>query len=191
MLPYNIKDLISSLDEGKSYSYRLFYGQSVANGCCSQWYPCKFVIGGITYSSAEQWMMACKARTFNDEATLKSILESDDPGLVKSLGRAVKNYDDDKWNKVRFDFVVEGNLRKFSQDPSLTSYLLSTGDDIFVEASPYDKIWGIGMKTSDPRALNPREWDGLNLLGFAITKVRDVLRHVNYLSLKGEASKEA
>lgn len=71
--------------------------------------------------------------------------------------------------------VVEGNVAKFSQNPDLKEFLLGTGDAVIVEASPYDKIWGIGLKANDERARNPETWRGENLLGFALMDVREEL----------------
>ena len=68
------------------------------------------------------------------------------------------------------------NLLKFSQNQNFKDFLLSTGDKILVEASPYDRIWGIGMLETDNRAENPLLWNGENLLGFALMEVRDQLR---------------
>ena len=68
--------------------------------------------------------------------------------------------------------MCEGNRAKFAQHPNLRRFLLDTGNRILVEASPVDKIWGIGLAQDDPRAQNPLQWQGLNLLGFALMKVR-------------------
>jgi ribA/ribD-fused uncharacterized protein len=68
--------------------------------------------------------------------------------------------------------AVSGNLAKFGQNPSLKAYLLATGDKVLVETSPLDKIWGIGLAAGDPHASNPAEWQGQNLLGFALMAVR-------------------
>ena len=86
------------------------------------------------------------------------------------------NYDDATWQAARFDIVCAGNLGKFSQNPALQTFLLNTGDKILVEASPQDRIWGIGLAASDPRAADPLQWLGENLLGFALMQVRAQLR---------------
>jgi ribA/ribD-fused uncharacterized protein len=46
---------------------------------------------------------------------------------------------------------------------------------VLVEASPYDPIWGIGLKFDDERAKNPMNWLGQNLLGFSLMTVRHYL----------------
>ena len=78
-----------------------------------------------------------------------------------------------RWSGSRFELVVEGNLAKFSQAPLLAGYLRSTAPKVLVEASPRDLIWGIGLGASNPRAGLPSEWRGKNLLGFALTEVRE------------------
>ena len=56
---------------------------------------------------------------------------------------------------------------------------MATGDSILVEASPVDKIWGIGLAADNPDAQNPLKWKGQNMLGFALMEVRDELQKVN------------
>jgi predicted NAD-dependent protein-ADP-ribosyltransferase YbiA (DUF1768 family) len=93
----------------------------ISKSCLSQWWPCNFEYDGITYTSAEQWMMAEKARIFSDTETLTKILNSNDQKLIKDLGRQIELFDDDVWNLRKYDVVYEGNLLKFSQNNSLKS----------------------------------------------------------------------
>ena len=145
------------------------------DGPFSQWEPCNFVVNGIEYNCAEQYMMAEKARFFEDEETLNEIMDTDDPREQKRLGRLVEGFDEDRWNEVAIEIVVKGNLAKFSQNPELKKILLDTESRILVEASPYDKIWGIGLRETDPRALDREQWLGTNWLGEALSQVRDAL----------------
>lgn len=160
-------------------TYLFFWGhqpgkdESITKSCLSQWWPCKFTKDGITYASTEQWMMAEKARIFGDLETLKKILATENPKEIKSLGRTVSFFEQYTWNLRAFDIVKEGNFLKFTQNPELKKYLLSTNDYVLVEASPYDKIWGIGMSEKDSGIENPSNWKGENLLGFALMEVRD------------------
>ena len=87
----------------------------------------------------------------------------------------VENFDEETWIAHREAIVLEGSIHKFSQHPDLRTFLLSTGDRVLVEASPVDPIWGIGLAADDPRATDPGKWRGLNLLGFALMKTRDLL----------------
>ena len=136
---------------------------------------CKFTVNGIHYNSAEQFMMAEKARIMEDEETRKKILASTDPKEIKALGREVRNFDESIWQNYRMEIVIAGNLHKFMDNEDLRIFLLGTGDKILVEASPYDTVWGIGMKEDDPDCRNPRLWKGENLLGFALMDVREKL----------------
>ena len=116
--------------------------------------------------------MASKARLFADDETLQQILESADPKTAKALGRKVKNFDDNVWKANCRRLVTEGNVAKFGQNESLRAFLLGTGGQVLVEASPFDRIWGIGLKATDSKAKHPDTWQGQNLLGFALMDVR-------------------
>lgn len=164
----------------KKYIY--FWGHQtsksyVGKECMSQWYPSTFKVDGWEYDNCEQFMMAKKAELFNDTESFKRILATSNPRKVKELGRAVKNFDANIWDANKFDIVVKGNYEKFVQNSDLKKYLLSTNDDILVEASPYDKVWGVGLRASDPLILNESTWKGENLLGKALMEVRNDLYH--------------
>lgn len=120
-------------------------------------------------------MMAQKALLFNDKTIFEQIIQSKHPKQAKELGRKVANFDEKVWNEHRFEIVVNGNLAKFSQDERLKAFLLSTGNRVLVEASPVDKIWGVGLEKDDEKIANPLNWNGLNLLGFALMVVREKL----------------
>jgi ribA/ribD-fused uncharacterized protein len=122
-------------------------------------------------------MMYHKAILFNDQDVADQILTSNNPAAVKQLGRRVHGFDEEQWKTHSSDIVRRGNLLKFTQNPELKALLLATGDKILVEASPSDKIWGIG-KTEANAMANKDEW-GLNLLGDALTKVRQQLRAID------------
>ena len=142
----------------------------------SQWYPCRFELAGVVYTCAEQFMMHGKARLFDDAAVAAEILATPDPRTHKALGRKVRGFDSARWDAACREVVYRGNLAKFSQDEELRALLLATGDRTLVEASPTDKIWGIGLAADDPRALDPASWRGQNLLGQALMRVRAALR---------------
>ena len=142
-------------------------------GVFSQWAISKFEVNGKVYSCAEQYMMAEKARLFNDTETEDKIMFEIIPERIKYLGRKVKNFNQEIWDKNAYDIVVRGNYEKFRQNKYLLKILKSTQSKILVEASPYDKIWGIGMKADDFRALDSRYWEGQNLLGKVLMDVRN------------------
>lgn len=177
----NLENLRSRVSNGEQFEYLFFWGHQpskdgkIGKSCFSQWYESPFVIDEVVYQTAEHWMMASKARLFGDDETLAKILESSDPKTAKALGRAVKNFDDKLWKANGRRLVTEGNLAKFEQNGDLRAFLVGTGNLVLVEASPYDRIWGIGMMADNERAKNPVTWQGQNLLGFALMDVRDKL----------------
>jgi len=141
-----------------------------------QWTESPFKVDGETYVTAEQFMMAEKARLFGDDEIRKQILGTTDPKAQKALGRKVKGFDEATWVANRLEIVVRGNLAKFSQNSEMKEELLATGDKLLVEASPLDRIWGIGLGAENPKAWRKETWRGLNLLGQALMTVRSMLR---------------
>lgn len=129
-----------------------------------------------TFNCSEQWMMVAKAAIMGDEETMYQILAESDPKRQKALGRVVKNFDQALWDKHKEDAVFTGNMWKFSQNAHLKEFLLSFPiDTIFVEAAPWDKVWGIGLGPHSKYATVPEKWKGQNLLGKAISRVRKEL----------------
>jgi ribA/ribD-fused uncharacterized protein len=155
-----------------------FWGHRGASGpsCLSQWFSSPFVVDGHSYPTAEHFMMAEKARVFQDEDAERRILAAATPAQAKALGRAVRKYDAQVWDRCSPAVVVRGNIAKFQQNAPLCAYLLSTGDHILVEASPEDSIWGIGLTREHADAAHPARWPGQNRLGFALMEVRRYLR---------------
>ena len=153
----------------KEDDFVFFYG-----GFFSQWFIVDLEIDGVTYNCAEQYMMAMKAKTFNDDESFKKIMESTKPQTQKALGRKVTNFDPNIWSKVSKDFVYRANLVKFSKKP-LRDFILSTGDKEIVEASPTDVIWGIGIGMDDPRRFDKNQWRGENCLGDILMAVREYI----------------
>lgn len=152
--------------------YLLFWRQWPSN-----WEPSEFSLHGRSYSCVEQYMMAEKARLFGDSSTLAKIMRTRDPAEQKALGRAVQGYVESRWAAVRYDVVLAGTVEKYRQNEALRALLLATSDDeVFVEASPVDTVWGIGIGAKHPDAGNPAKWRGQNLLGKAVTEARGVIR---------------
>lgn len=179
-MKYTIQQTIEKFQHQEKSDFLFFWGhtvkEEVTKACFSQWFPAEFQEDGILYKTAEHYMMAGKARLFNDHEILEQMIQSETPDRVKKLGRKVKNFDPQLWDEHKYEIVKRGNLLKFSQNEALKAFLLSTEDQVMVEASPYDTIWGIGMLETHLKAGNPSEWNGENLLGFALMEVRDELR---------------
>ena len=126
---------------------------------------------GREFNCAEQAMMFFKALLFEDYESCEAIIKSKDPREQKSLGRKIKNFNSEIWDLVKFEIVKNINFHKFNQNDSLKKQLLEEDCEIFVEASPYDKIWGIGY-AEDSAMGNQANW-GENLLGKILTEIRN------------------
>jgi ribA/ribD-fused uncharacterized protein len=169
------------MDENDTNEFLFFWkpnNEVVNESCLGQWQLSKFIVEIDEYICAEQYMMAEKARLFEDEEVRNLIMKSMDPKEMKVLGKKVKNFDQTVWDKVKYSIVLNGNYYKFSQNKNIRNYLLSTGNKVLVEASPLDTIWGIGLGKENEKANNPNTWRGKNLLGFALMEVRDEVQNV-------------
>ncbi|KAA6219917.1 NADAR family protein [Streptomyces filamentosus] len=177
-----IEELTQQVSRGAKVKWLHFWGHRpapdgrLAASCLSQWWPSPFVVDGVRYATAEHWMMAGKARLFGDADAERAALAAPTPAQAKNAGRLVRGFDETVWARERFGIVVAGSVHKFASDEGLRSYLLGTGGRVLVEASPVDRIWGIGLAADDPGARDPARWRGLNLLGFALMEARERLR---------------
>jgi len=154
--------------------FTLFYG-----GVFSQWYACDLVIDGETYNCAEQYMMAQKARLFGDHTMLDCIMATNDPSAQKAFGKKVQGFQVEVWEAVARDIVMRANLAKFTDSPKLRAKLLMTEGTTLVEASPTDRIWGIGLYENDPRVHFRNQWQGRNWLGQVLTDLREHLQVIH------------
>ncbi|MDJ0363985.1 NADAR family protein [Hymenobacter sp. H14-R3] len=182
LLTYDLPWLIANFEKGKRTKFLFFWGHQrsksgdLTAACFSQWWPAPFVVDGVRYATTEHWMMAQKALVFSDMEVFNQIMVAKSPAEAKALGRQVRQFDEATWTSQRMALVVRGNLAKFQQHPDLQEFILHTKERVLVEASPVDRIWGIGLAADSERAENPKQWQGLNLLGFALMEVRDQLR---------------
>jgi ribA/ribD-fused uncharacterized protein len=157
-------------------NYVFFYGhgQNTDMGYLSQWYMCNFQEDSHSFSNAEQYMMWRKAILFNDHHIASLCLTTTNPRSVKALGRRVSGFDMLIWAQHRYEIVKRANYLKFSQNRLIRMLLINFDDTVLlVEASPRDRIWGIGYSACT--ALNNKPRWGLNLLGKALTDVRLLL----------------
>ena len=173
--------LTEAVRAGARVKYLHFWGHRplpdgrIGASCLSQWWPSPFTVDGVEYATAEHWMMASKARLFGDPEAEREAVAASSPAQAKKVGRLVRGFDDALWQRERFGIVVEGSVHKFAAHADLRAFLLGTGGRVLVEASPVDRIWGIGLAADDERAMDPARWRGPNLLGFALMAARERL----------------
>ncbi|MEV0117140.1 NADAR family protein [Streptomyces sp. NPDC050844] len=179
----SVEALVAALrtGDGGRLKYLHFWGHTprrdgtLGSSCLSQWWLAPFTVDGVEYGTAEHWMMAAKARLFEDAEAERAVLASRTPAEAKKAGRLVRGFDEAIWERDRFGIVVEGSVHKFSSTDELRGFLVGTGSRVLVEASPMDRIWGVGLAADDPRIEDPEKWRGPNLLGFALMAARDRL----------------
>lgn len=138
----------------------------------SNWYQSNFNIEKVEFCNVEQYLMYQKALCFKDEIMAVKILNNKNPKEIKTLGRQVKNYNDVEWDKIRYNVLKIALKAKFTQNELLLSKLKQTNNSVLVEASPYDKIWGIGMDVNHEYK-DYTKWQGTNLLGWALTEIKN------------------
>ncbi|MCC9709953.1 NADAR family protein [Streptomyces sp. MNU76] len=173
--------LTQAVRTGARVRYLHFWGHRplpdgrIGASCLSQWWPSPFTVDGVEYATAEHWMMASKARLFQDPEAERKAVAASSPAQAKKVGRLVRGFDEELWERERFGIVVEGSFHKFAAHADLRGFLLGTGHRVLVEASPVDRVWGIGLAADDERAMDPARWRGPNLLGFALMAARERL----------------
>lgn len=146
-----------------------------ADSVFSNWYPAEFTYDGEKFENSEACFIYRKAQVFGDTEAIYEILDEQSPAYVKRIGREISGFTEEKWIEVREQCMYDACYAKFSQNEEFKKVLLGTGNRELVEASPYDKIWGIGLSPADPEALRKENWKGLNLLGKVLMRVRDDL----------------
>lgn len=157
--------------------YHFFWG-----GVYSNWYKSSFKItidnNIMTFNCVEQYMMFVKAKLFGDEESATKILETENPKKQKLIGRNVKNFDPKKWGDVKAHLVYLGLCEKFRQNENLKHKIINESCYNFAEASPDDRVWGIGFKQADALE-HESEW-GENLLGKLLDQVRSTLENEEF-----------
>jgi ribA/ribD-fused uncharacterized protein len=146
------------------------------DGIFSNFYPITFMYKDKMFLTSEQAFMWEKSRTFKDSAIELLILNANTPQEAKKLGRKVGNFAVDTWDRIKEQIMYDVVYTKFSSSPTLSAQLISTGNKTLVEASPFDKIWGVGLGENDIKILNEKNWQGQNLLGKVLMNVRKNLK---------------
>lgn len=160
-----------------SENIHTFYG-----GPLSQWAPFSFSVYNSslhrieTFKTAEHYMMAQKAKVFNDMTARERILKAPTPKEAKALGRSIRGFNEVQWSLYKVDIVIRGNVFKAMQNERFCQALLLTKDKLLIEASPYDTIWGVGIDENDRRINYPKQWPGKNLLGYSLMEVRSIVK---------------
>ena len=121
--------------------------------------------------------MTEKARLFHDHRVLEYIMSTSEPQSHKRIGRSVQGLDNAIWERKRQNAALARTFAKFSQNPEMKHHSLGTGNERLAKASPFDQVWGTGLRADDSDAHNPHLWRGKKLLGQALYTVRDLLRH--------------
>lgn len=142
----------------------------------SQWHIVDFTVDSYTYNCCEQYMMQRKALLMNDFETAEVIMQEKNPANHQKLGRQIKNFNQEAWDRFKYNIVLDGNRARFSQSQKCRELLLATGDKEICESSPYDLIWGCGLSQDDPLILDKNNWRGQNLLGKVLTQVREEIK---------------
>lgn len=162
---------ITEADLPRSDAFTRFH--PFIKGVFSQWHATTFTLEGMTFVTAEQWMMLAKAQLFGDEQRAIAVMATPDPGGQKRLGQQITGFDQARWDVAKIDIVYRGNLAKFAQNAGAARKLTAMRGSMLVEANPRDWIWGVGLMIDDPAVHSPEAWRGSNLLGRILTKVRD------------------
>jgi len=179
------KDTNILVDEiGKLYYYDDKFYVAFWNGIFSQWYHSPFQVYSTNYKNAEQYMMHMKAKLFNDEEIAEQIISKSNPKIIKALGRKIRNFNEEIWNEEKVGIVKTGNFHKFKQNQKLLddAKLLWERKPTFVEGSPFDKIWGVGIHFNDDEINNPDNWQGENLLGVALNEAFSMLDQMGMMN---------
>jgi len=179
-LPYPTSrvELIAAVQEGFQAQYQVFpdWGGAPPEGWLAPFAPTPFKDQGVTFMSAEHWMMHAKARLFGDGDIAEKILRARTPMQAQALGRRARGFSESVWKEHREAVMFNANLAKFSTIVSLRDYLVLSWPKILVLASPNDIVWGSGLDLADPMLGSPRRWPGLNLGGFSLMRVCQHLR---------------
>ncbi len=163
-----------------------FFHEDEDYGCFSNWYPAGFEYVHH-FDNSEQFMMYHKVIMFRKYDFANQILQTSDPAECKKIaGQKFPEFNADIWEKTCYTIVKRSIKAKFIQNEDIRKELLSTGNELLAECSPFDKKWGIGIDINDPDRLVVSKWKGKNLLGRILMEVREEIREEIALSPDGQ-----
>ena len=142
----------------------------------SNMYEAPFQVDSITFPTVEHYFQWAKAKQFGDGGIADKILKTPSPKAVKALGKKVKDFVKEEWDKTKDGIMRTGVKAKFVQHPDLKTKLLETGTRPIGEASARDKYWGIGTSADTAKANDPAKWPGKNVLGKILQELRTELK---------------
>ena len=164
------------LISGRQVDAVFFHLPQEPYGFLSNWYISPFDLDNIHYSSMEQYIMYQKCILFGDHATAKKVLLTDDPYEQQKLGKLCAGYINGVWAGARQAIAMRGLLAKFSQNADLREQLLDTKNAYLVECAHSDKIWACGIRLNETQRFDASQWQGQNILGFALMEIREIIK---------------
>lgn len=172
---HNMNLSSSDVDNTEEYSYQNYTFFWQTGSPFSNWHPSLYTYNDIAFNCSEQGVMWSKAKLFGDEKIADEILKctTSQQKKMKTLGREIRSFKESTWKKNKVRIYKQHCYEKFSQNKHLKEKLLETGSNLLVEASPHDRIWGIGLNEKSAKKIHPTKWPGLNLLGKLLTEIRD------------------
>ena len=163
------------LVDGVEHKAVFFHKPEEIDGFLSNWYPAKFELDGLCFTSTEQYIMYRKCAMLGDDAAAQLVLETDDVSKQQAIGRNAKPYNGVLWEGIRQVVAMHCLLAKFRQNPVLKGKLLETKDAYLVECAYSDKTWACGRGLDEEQRKDVSQWKGRNILGFALMEVRRIL----------------
>ena len=144
----------------------------------SNFYQSSFKCNGVSYSCVEQAIQADKASSCDDDRMKCKIMNAKDPRDMKHFGSKLMNYNSQRWERERARKVAyNASMSKYSQNPRLRDYLLSTGNKLIFEASP-DTVWGCGLHLKNANVLEKDQWPNPEggLMSSVLMQIREELK---------------
>ncbi len=191
---YDIGWLIDDIASGLPHTYACFWhaNEGSENNVLSHWYRGNPIfINGRKYDTVEQYIMSERALMFNDYGSYKLIMDEPDPSKCKKYGRNIQNFDEQSWSKVFREIIFRGSVAKALSDKRFADALVATGDSVLIEASPFDDVYGAGLRKDQlfsedgTLIIPPEEWraykserQSQNIMGFVLMSVRDYIKYI-------------